>query len=695
MNTGNQNDERSLSIQGDVDKSVVVSGNENTVSYTTNVFGTFKTQHTLFQLSRSLSQKELRWRTTLLSKVKRDWIKGVLERSLHGQALIDLQLSERSQSVVSPISDVTEFAADVERPFSAGTQIVDIFDELGAGRTLLILGEPGAGKTTILLKIVETIVARVEEDLSQPIPVVLNLSSWSKKRASFAKWLAEELYRIFQVSKSLGKIWIREEQLILCLDGLDEVDSQYRNACVQAINEFLQEHGQTEIIICSRNLDYEALSERLLVRSSIYVQPLTSIQIDRYIEQAGEQLSTLGFMLSRSPELKAFAASPLILSIMSLTYQDCSIDNFPNTSDIGGFKSKLFDNYIEKMFRHRGTTSLYDVKQTKRWLIWIARQLVKSSQTVFLIEGIQPSWLRDKAQRLRYRLESSFTYGSFAGLVSGVVFLSDIGSSFSTESPISSAYIALAYAPTHGLTAFIVAMTLKEITPVETLSWSWTEAKSSLSVAIKYSLIVMLGLALIAGLVVVAGAVLIALIHSQSGSLKEWLGLVVGSLLLGAIPAIILLLLIGLPIVSIYGLIAGLRGPTIVAKKNSNEGIWQSAGNAGRAALIVTVIAALASELLSLMMLGVPNGIVHSLGSGLGAGFVAGLLCGGSACIRHFSLRLMLYRTGCTPWNYARFLEHITEKLFLQKVGGGYIFVHRMLQDHFAHMEENDYQSRT
>ena len=66
---------------------------------------------------------------------------------------------------------------------------------------------------------------------------------------------------------------------------------------------------------------------------------------------------------------------------------------------------------------------------------------------------------------------------------------------------------------------------------------------------------------------------------------------------------------------------------------------------------------------------------------------IGGLITGGSACLRHFLLRLLLYRLGYAPWNYARFLDYATERLFLQKVGGGYIFIHRMLLEHFAQME--------
>nr|MDJ0568382.1 zinc ribbon domain-containing protein [Pleurocapsa sp. MO_192.B19] len=45
--------------------------------------------------------------------------------------------------------------------------------------------------------------------------------------------------------------------------------------------------------------------------------------------------------------------------------------------------------------------------------------------------------------------------------------------------------------------------------------------------------------------------------------------------------------------------------------------------------------------------------------------------------------RRILYRKGRIPWNYARFLDYASERLLMKKVGGGYIFYHRMLMEHF------------
>ena len=36
------------------------------------------------------------------------------------------------------------------------------------------------------------------------------------------------------------------------------------------------------------------------------------------------------------------------------------------------------------------------------------------------------------------------------------------------------------------------------------------------------------------------------------------------------------------------------------------------------------------------------------------------------------------------PWNYPRFLDYAAERILLRKVGGGYIFTHRLLLEYFV-----------
>jgi len=66
------------------------------------------------------------------------------------------------------------------------------------------------------------------------------------------------------------------------------------------------------------------------------------------------------------------------------------------------------------------------------------------------------------------------------------------------------------------------------------------------------------------------------------------------------------------------------------------------------------------------------------------AGPILWLRFGGLACIQHFNLRYLLWQTRALPWNLPRFLDEATECMFLSKVGGNYIFTHRLFLDYFA-----------
>ena len=68
----------------------------------------------------------------------------------------------------------------------------------------------------------------------------------------------------------------------------------------------------------------------------------------------------------------------------------------------------------------------------------------------------------------------------------------------------------------------------------------------------------------------------------------------------------------------------------------------------------------------------------------LSTGFLGTLFYSGTGLIFHLILRLILYKRRYIPWNYTNFLNYATDLLFLQRVGGGYRFIHDLLREHFA-----------
>jgi WD40 repeat protein len=325
-------------------------------------------------------QRAYRDRSIMLKRVQDFWIKGVLEQSLHGAAAIELEMEERADAVDHPW-DLALQTERENRVYPPGTRSIDVFDEMG--ESLLILGDPGSGKTTTLLELGRDAIARADRDPTQPIPVIFNLSSWTERKQGLADWLVKELNVKYQIPKKIGHTWLQNNNLLLLLDGLDEVEPTRQKACIEAF------------------------------QGAVLLQPLTPQQIDAYLSAAGPRLHALRAALEQDVALQELTRSPLMLSITSIAYQDASLDVLatgqPDSTEAR--RRHLFTTYIKQMFKHRKPSQDYTPQKTTTWLTWLAQKMAQHSQSIFMLEGLQPSWLSTWVQRWVYVMSSRLISG--------------------------------------------------------------------------------------------------------------------------------------------------------------------------------------------------------------------------------------------------------------------------------------------
>jgi hypothetical protein len=704
----------------------------------------------------------------LRDKVKQFWIQGVLEHSIPQQAVIALGRELIPDAVESPWAGVVELQRKGSNLLLPAKRTSEVFRD--CGRSLLILGELGSGKTATLLDLARDLINDSELDREQPVPVVFNLSSWSLKRPPLLNWLVGELNAKYSCPKKLAKFWLEQNCIVLLLDGLDEMPPTAQSACIAEIHNYQTEHGASGIAMCSRTKGYAALRSKLKLNAAIALQPLGPKQIDQYLDQVGEDLSSLRQAMAGDTTLQELARTPLWLGVMSRAYQEATHEQLVGGTfeDAEQRREHIFKFYTERMLTRQiqGTTA-FNKERTLKWLGWLARYMLKRSESVFLIEGLQPDCFGKPGHQDLYIGISRGLSGAFFIALSLMAFTSIAGLSITlvrstvaligalagscacsielllfrwtdraSKEPTRRAGVAariclyaiacfvLSFVPLflsrqwiflklffpllifNGVsTALIVGLPLalvfgtraksrtlgSDIRTLEHFTWSWRLGCRGLLRGATYGIVI----------AIVFGALFVIISpHVRFGS-----GMAPASSVFSADPpktrmiiACMFLLLCGVAGAGINFVFRGLATSISARKTRANQGIHLSLRNS----LVAGLLIGLTAGVLMWLCLGDPDfpfpaerGFAARLQRvavvGGAVGFVTMLCYGGFDVIQHFILRLLLWRGGIAPRNFGLFLDYASRVFFLQRVGGGYIFINRILLNYFAKIGEEHF----
>ena len=334
-----------------------------------------------------------------------------LGASLYRQTLIALGREETPDALALPWARELERPGLPARPVPADTTTLVLFEQ--GGGALLILGEPGAGKTVELLTLAQGLLIRPPpaDDASDPppVPVPLNLSTWATRRLPLADWIADELFRRHQIPRASGAHWLARGRLLPLLDGLDEVAEPHRADCAAAIDAFHRADGLTPLVVCCRVAEYRALPP-LALNTAIHLLPLDRGQLERYLRGAGPALAGLRQAMAAAPLLAKLAATPLMLNVMSLTWQErpaaailaglgpslgapAGTQTGASPAPADEARDALFAAYLARVFgRKPDQPGPWSPADTRRTLAWLAARMQHHGRTLFQIEALQGDW---------------------------------------------------------------------------------------------------------------------------------------------------------------------------------------------------------------------------------------------------------------------------------------------------------------
>lgn len=718
------------------------------------------------------SLTEINNRTNFLRNVQATWIDGYLQKSLPGSSNLELRKTLEFDSVARNTPFVLGQTEQVlTRP------LIEIFHEYG--NTLLILGEPGGGKTITLLKLASDLLENAQADLNHPMPVVLNLSSWGQERKAFSDWLVDEILLQYQVARNLARTWLQSGQLLFLLDGLDEVSETYRDSCVDAINVFRSQYA-SDLVVCSRVDNYRQLKNRLNVACAIRIHPLSKSQISEYLTEQGITTKVVRISLQSDPDLLELARSPLFLRIMTLAYQGLSYDELKPLASIESRRHHLLNHYVNAVFTRRPLDSnhTYNKDDALMWLANLASQMLAHNQTIFRFENLQPSWLRQNYVS-SFQILVGLIVGIIGGLWSGLIFL--IISALLGRFPFG-LIMGLVFCVSGGLSiALSQRLVMSHTVPLgRTIRASFS---SWLIFGLIFSLFNLLSIGLtflISDALSVESSqnmfntlrehlqfvlqggfdnwLVFVLVFGVTDSLSNWLiysissGLVLGlsiglngglaayqtninlvelivfskptrqrlwnTFVKGLVSGLISGLSIGLVFgwsIGLsgwldggirtgilfgvrtgiaFGLVFSLLGIAISSIKSRqtekhvqpNEGVRNSLINALRMTLLLNSIAIFAGWMIDKLFVG--DGLFLYWLLSVSLPFTL-LYFGGLSTIQHYTLRWLLFRQGTLPYSFSdkhltHFYDSMTDRIVLQRVGNGWIFIHRTLLEYFA-----------
>ncbi|WP_445635308.1 Tetratricopeptide repeat protein [Nostoc sp. DSM 114161] len=628
----------------------------------------------------------------LLATVKQ-WVESRLEGQLHHAVRLNLHKQTQPQQVRPWGMEVKVAIAQPSRLLSPETTIGEVFDQC-AGR-LLILGEPGAGKTTSLLDLAVELLQRAKDDPQQRIPVVIDLSDWqpttsqSASRQSGAtsrfrrvsqknlskslpeqapiwsmpNWLASKVRERYGFLPRQIKQWLEEKRLIPLLDGLDEVRPEYQQDCVRAINEWLKSDLRPrEIALCCRREQYEAYTQKLEFDGAVYLQDLTDEQIQTFLTETNRD--DLKESLVADADFLALIRRPLLLSMAVLAYKELEPTQWRRATSAGDRLNLLLDAYVRRMLTQDTPSRAYRQRkipsreQSQKWLEILALELLQESETEFLIEQVGITWLSTPLQKWLFTIFAVICWGLIGGVICWGLMLAVI---FWAQffrlippggvTPTRRFLVGLLGGCLYGLALGIDV--LKNLPHIESVLGSIEISVSSLKA------------------------------QKLLRKLSSWKNILVRTQ--------ISLLIYKLNELTIPKLGFNFEKWRFKIKTLSvpNQGIT----NLWLNAIPITFVFVPLHTLIVCLVLRSMSSVDYIALTSLSVALLLWIgFAGGYVCINHFLVRLSLCCTNSIPWHYARFLNYATERLLLQRAGGRYRFMHDLLRQSLAQRRIDTHQ---
>jgi hypothetical protein len=596
---------------------------------------------------------------------------------------------------------VKTWAAGPDDLAGKGQELANVLARVPTGR-LIVLGEPGSGKTMLMVRLVLDLLKNREK--GKPVPILASIASWNPAEQHLRDWLRAQLLidhpgladppPLGVKARTQAEALLGSRLILPVLDGLDEIPEEVRGSAIGQINGALLP-GERLVVTCRSKEYRDAIRPKggrelkpVEAAAAIKLCPLDLATVHDYLRNDAPGPDTRARWdrvfnrLGKKAPAREALTTPLMVGLARAIYNSSGEPSVARPdpielrnralADRRAVESLLLDAFSPAAYRDAPPGG-WNAQDAERWFAFLARHLEHEIRSPDL------AWWQLSRAVSRFALAASAA-GAVAGAEFCIVFAIGVsetlavGPSFGTPAealPIAAFFGALVGA----LVGIVVVMRRKSPTPVRGIvrgiRWQSPERRNLVSAA---------------KVGVIMGSLLWLVTLSIVFFQHEGVDVV------GAVVVFMRLVLAGAAV----GIVLKFAGSWARLPLNLSSATSPSVVLAGdrRTAIAISVgLAAFFGVILGVTV-GIAKGVITGIAGRIGFGILTGAWEGVAAgVILSFAVTAWpLYGTARTwlalrhrlPWRLMSFLEDAHRRGVLRQEGAIYQFRHIELQHRLA-----------
>ncbi|MCP4544663.1 MAG: SUMF1/EgtB/PvdO family nonheme iron enzyme [Chloroflexi bacterium] len=267
---------------------------------------------------------------------------------------------------------------------SANRQRQDLLHTIRAHQRLLVLGEPGMGKTVAM----QRMMWETAQAAGSVVPIFVPLFAFEGDLIERIRLALNETGELAFDAPETVRAFLRQRNCWIMFDGLNEVpgDQRHQGQAVRAIADFVRDFPLHRCVVTSRSQDeqWRELRARGVFENAVVIQSITGEQVRGYlVGHLGEKGAILYERVGE--RLREMAQTPLILWLVKEAGAAGEL--------VPGNRGDLYANFVSKMLR-RDTDRQMDAEIKER-----IKHRALADLAYHLGQGQRRSCPRDEAVR--------------------------------------------------------------------------------------------------------------------------------------------------------------------------------------------------------------------------------------------------------------------------------------------------------